>query len=134
MTRLLDTNVCVRLLNGTSPPLTARASSHHPSDLLISSVTVAELVYGAHRSARKAENLRLLSRFLSPFALLPFDDECAERSGMVRAYLAERGTPIGPHDLLIGATALEHDLILVTHNTREFRRVPGLSLEDWEEP
>jgi len=129
---LLDTNACIRVLNGTSAPLIARLRSHAPSDLRVSSVTRAELLYGARRSARVAENLRLLTGFFAPLVSLPFDDACAEEYGALRATLAAAGQPIGPNDLLIAATALAHDLTLVTHNLREFSRIAGLKIEDWE--
>ena len=129
---LLDTNACIRVLNGTSAPLIARLRSHAPSDLRVSSVTRAELLYGARRSARVAENLRLLTGFFAPLVSLPFDDACAEEYGALRARLAAAGRPIGPNDLLIAATALAHDLTLVTHNLREFSRIAGLKIEDWE--
>ncbi|MFU8807459.1 MAG: type II toxin-antitoxin system VapC family toxin, partial [Bradymonadaceae bacterium] len=84
------------------------------------------------RSSRVAENLDLLRRFFLPFKSVAFDDPCADHCGRVRAELAAQGTPIGPNDLLIAATALAHDLTLVTHNIREFSRVTGLRMEDWE--
>jgi tRNA(fMet)-specific endonuclease VapC len=92
----------------------------------------AELLYGARRSGRPADNLRALARFFEPIVCLPFDDECAERYGVLRGELERVGTPIGPTDLMIAATALAHDLVLVTHNVDEFSRVAGLRYEDWE--
>ena len=79
-----------------------------------------------------AENVRTVEQFCKPYLTLPFDDACAQHYGVVRAYLARRGTPIGPNDLLIAATALAHDLTLVTHNVDQFSRVVGLRIEDWE--
>lgn len=130
---LLDTNACIRVLNGSSVPLIASLRSHAPSEIRVSSVTRAELLYGARRSARVAENLRLLTSFFAPLVSLPLDDRCAEEYGALRATLAAAGRPIGPNDLLIAATALAHDLTLVTHNLREFSRVAGLKVEDWEQ-
>jgi len=130
---LLDTNACIRVLNGSSGPLVTRMRSHAPSEIRISSVTRAELLYGARRSARVAENLRLLAAFFAPLVSLPFDDASAEQYGALRASLAAVGRPIGPNDLLIAATALAHDLTLVTHNLREFSRITGLKIEDWEQ-
>ena len=129
---LLDTNACIRVLNGSSAPLIARLRSHTPSEIRVSSVTRAELVYGARRSARVAENLRVLASFFAPLLSLPFDDACAEQYGALRATLAAARRPIGPNDLLIAATALAHDLTVVTHNVREFSRIAGLKIEDWE--
>jgi len=131
---LLDTNACIRVLNGSSAPLIARLRTHAPSEIAVSSVTRAELLYGARRSARVADNLRLLEVFFAPLTSLPFDDACAGEYGAVRAALAAAGRPIGPNDLLIAATALAHDLTLVTHNVREFSRIPALKIDDWEVP
>ena len=132
MLYLLDTNACIRVLNGSSAPLVARLRRQAPSEIGISSVTRAELLYGARRSARVAENLRLLAAFFAPLVSLPFEDACAEQYGALRASLSAAGKPIGPNDLLIAATALAHNLTLVTHNLREFSRVTGLKVEDWE--
>lgn len=129
---LLDTNACIRLLNKTSIPLIHRLQQHDPSEIRLCSVVKAELFYGARRSEKAAENLRTLQRFFAPFICLPFDDRCAEHYGIVRADLARAGTPIGPNDLMIAATAIANDLTLITHNTREFTRVVGLQIEDWE--
>jgi tRNA(fMet)-specific endonuclease VapC len=131
---LLDTNACIRILNGTSEDLVNRLRRQAPADIQLSSVTRAELLFGARRSARIAENLSLLAKFFAPLGSLPFDDACAEHYGALRATLTAAGRPIGPNDLLIAATALAHDLTLVTHNVREFSRVPNLKLEDWEWP
>ena len=129
---LLDTNACIRILNGSSPRLVARLRAHEPAEIRLAAVVRAELLHGARRSARAAENLRLLARFFEPLVCLPFDDACAERYGQLRVELERAGTPIGPNDLLIAATALALDLVLVTHNVAEFSRVPGLRFEDWE--
>jgi tRNA(fMet)-specific endonuclease VapC len=129
---LLDTNACIAILNGSSPPLVARLRQHNPVDILLSSVVKAELIFGAYYSSRAADNLRLLDRFFEPFISLPFDDDCCDAYGRIRSDLAREGTPIGPNDLLIAATAVANDLTLVTANSREFGRVAGLSIENWE--
>ena len=129
---LLDTNACIRILNGTSPSLTERLRVASRSSVRLSSVVKAELLYGARKSSRVAENLRLLERFFDTIASLPFDDRCAEEYGLLRDELDRAGTPIGPNDLLIAATARAHSAILVTHNVREFSRVADLRLDDWE--
>ena len=132
MTYLLDTNACIRLLNGTSAALVARLAESDPAQIALCSIVKAELLYGARRSSRRADNLRLLESFFEPLASLPFDDACAERHGIIRSELESAGTPIGPNDLMIAATALAHGATLVTNNVKEFSRVPGLRLEDWE--
>ena len=129
---LLDTNACIRILNGSSPTLANRLRAHRPSELRICAIVKAELIYGAYKSSKPAANLRLLDRFFAPFHSLPFDDGCAVQFGIIRQDLERTGSPIGPYDMLIAATALAGDLVLVTHNTREFSRIPGLHLEDWE--
>lgn len=129
---LLDTNACIRILNGSSEPLVAQVRRRAPTEIRVSSVTRAELLYGARRSARVSENLAVLAFFFAPLVSVPFDDACAEQYGVLCAMLAAAGRPIGPNDLLIAATALARDLTLVTHNVREFSRVAGLKIEDWE--
>lgn len=128
----LDTNACIRILNQSSLPLVQRLAQHEPAEIRLSSVVKAELLFGARRSERVRENLELLARFFAPFVCLPFDDRCAEEYGLIRATLAELGTPIGPNDLMIAATARAYDLTLVSHNISEFSRVPGLHVQDWE--
>jgi tRNA(fMet)-specific endonuclease VapC len=129
---LLDTNVCIRILNGSSPAVAARLQATSPADVRLCAVVKAELLYGARRSDRVDRNLRLLRRFFEPIVSLPFDDRCAEEAAFIRLDLERSGRPVGPNDLLIAATARAHDLVLVTHNTREFGRVAGLRIEDWE--
>jgi tRNA(fMet)-specific endonuclease VapC len=130
---LLDTNACIRVLNNTSARLVKRLRRYEPWQIYLCSVVKAELLYGARRSSRVTENLETLEKFFAPFPSLPFDDPCAEHYGKIRAVLAQAGTPIGPNDTLIAATARAHELILVTHNVEELSRVPDLQIEDWEE-
>jgi tRNA(fMet)-specific endonuclease VapC len=129
---LLDTNVCIAILNRSSPSLLDHVRLHSPGEFGLSSVVKAELLFGARRSTKVQENLEVLARFFSPFRTFPFDDLCAEHYGWIRADLWRSGEPIGPNDLLIAATARASDLTLVTHNTGEFSRVIGLRLEDWQ--
>lgn len=130
---LLDTNACIRILNNSSPALVARLRRHQPDEIALCAVVKAELLYGAQRSSRVADNLRLLDRFFAPFLSLPFDDGCVQIYGRIRAELERAGTPIGPYDLMIAATAMAGDRTLVTANTREFGRVAGLQMENWED-
>jgi tRNA(fMet)-specific endonuclease VapC len=129
---LLDTNACIAVLNGSSQPLIARLQSHNPGDILLCSIVKAELIYGAYYSSRAADNLRLLDRFFEPFISLPFDDACCDAYSRIRSDLAREGTPIGPNDLLIAATAVANDVTLVTANSTEFGRVAGLQIDNWE--
>lgn len=131
---LLDTNACIRILNNSSDSLTARLRECDPTEIRLCSITKSELLFGARHSARVEENLTTLKRFFEPFISLPFDDRCAELYAILRADLATQGRLIGPYDLQIASLAKRHDLTLVTHNIREFSRVPGLRIEDWEAP
>ena len=132
MSFLLDTNACIRLLNQRHTLLARKLASVTRSEVALSSITKAELYYGAYRSTRRDANLGILRRFFQEFGTLPFDEKCEEAYGIIRAQLASVGTPIGPNDLLIAATALANNSIIVTHNTGEFGRVKGLQIEDWE--
>ncbi|HYE36212.1 type II toxin-antitoxin system tRNA(fMet)-specific endonuclease VapC [Methylocaldum sp.] len=131
---LLDTNTCIQLLTGRVPAVTQRFLQHDPLEIHLCSIVRAELEYGARHSRDVEENLQLLGRFCDPLTSLPFDDRCAEQYGLVREDLVRKGKLIGANDLLIAATALTHSLVLVTHNLKEFQRVAGLQLEDWESP
>jgi tRNA(fMet)-specific endonuclease VapC len=132
MPYLLDTNVCVKVLRGNSPQLLARFSTVAPDEIVVSAVTRAELLYGAEKSNKPVETLEKLLAFLKPYPSLPFDDNAAQVAGVERARLESIGLPIGPYDLLIASIALVNNLTLVTHNVREFSRVVGLKIEDWE--
>lgn len=132
MIYLPDTNTCISLLRRRQPHLIERWQGVPVADLVMCSVVVYELRHGAESSAEPAREHRKLDDFLAPFQSLVFDDACARTCAVVRRSLERRGERIGPHDSLIAAIALQHDLTLVTHNTREFARVPGLRLEDWE--
>lgn len=129
---LLDTNVCIRILNGSSNAVLDRLRSVPPSSVRLCSVVLAELTFGARNSSRVEQNLRTLERFREPFISLPFDDAAAEHYGAIRADLTQGGALIGPNDLMIAAIARANDLTLVTHNRSEFGRVTGLRVEDWE--
>ncbi len=132
MTYLLDANTCINYLNGRSEPIRRRIESLRPDNLALCSVVKAELLYSAVKSGRSAENFAKLRRFFARFPSLPFDDAAAEVYGRIRARLERVGSPIGPNDLLIAATALAHQRTLVTHNQDEFGRIEELDLEDWE--
>ena len=129
---LLDSNVCIVYLKGRSEVLHRRFDEIDSHLVAVCSVVKAELFYGAKRSNNPAKALQEQRLFLDQFVSFPFDDVCSDIYGNIRADLAGLGTPIGANDLLIAAIALAHNLILVTHNTREFGRVERLQLEDWE--
>lgn len=133
MIYLPDTNALIRFLNPGKTLVKERFLSVNAFDIRLCSVVKAELYYGAMKSSRSADNLILLDNFFASFDSLSFDDDAARKYGEVRASLARQGTPIGPNDLMIAATALVHGAIVITHNKREFSRVEGLLIEDWEE-
>lgn len=132
MIYLLDTNVCIHLLNKKHDVILQHLRQHSPADIALCSVVKAELLYGARRSQRPEANLQLLKAFFAPLQSLPFDDDCAEHYGQIHADLLTLGKPIGPNDTLIASIARAHDATLVTHNTHEFSRVAALRLQDWE--
>lgn len=132
MKYLLDTNACISYLNNPDSPVCLKMQRLKPSEILLCSVVEAELYYGVMKSAAHAKNLARLKPFISQFVSLSFDSKAAKEFGHIRAELAKAGTPIGPYDLQIAAIALVNNLTVVTHNTREFGRVDGLHLEDWE--
>lgn len=132
MTHLLDTNSCVEhLRRGPASNVTGKLAAAVPGSVVLCSIVVAELLYGAYRSVRKAQNLSQVHGFCGNFRSLAFEDLAAEQYGWIRAHLTGMGRPIGPNDVLIASIALANDLTLVTNNTGEFSRVPGLKLEDW---
>ncbi len=128
---LLDTNVCIEVLNGTSPALVARLRAEDPASIRLSCLTKAELIYAARRGPKVAANLRLLELFFAPLQSIPFDDRCAEHYGAIRADLVVADRLLRPNDMLIAATARAHDLVLVARNQRKFARVVGLKVEEW---
>lgn len=133
MTYLLDTCVCVDLMRGKLPTAREIMSRCDPAQFGIPAIVVAELEFGIEKSADPAKNRLLTERFLAPFEIVPFNGLCARAYGPIREHLRRAGTPIGPNDLLIAATAIAMQATLVSNNTGEFGRVPGLRLESWHE-
>lgn len=132
MTYLLDTNICIKYLNGQSENIRHHVESTKPQDIVLCSVVKAELFYGAMKSANPEKNLLKQQRFINPFKSFPFDDKAVETYGRIRVRLEKTGTPIGPNDLLIASIAIANNLKLVTSNTKEFDRVKDLKCENWE--
>ncbi|MGX7705264.1 PIN domain-containing protein [Methylobacterium sp. Gmos1] len=126
---LLDTNAVSALLRNHIG-IWSRLHRMQPTDIAISAIVAHELFYGAHRGRRTEQTLTQIDEL--PFAILPFDAADAHRAGEIRAALSLAGTPIGPYDVLIAGQASQRGLVLVTRNLREFRRVPRLTVEDWE--
>lgn len=132
MIYLLDTNTCIRYINRYSEPIINRLQNLSPDDVAICDVVKFELYYGAYNSFQIERNLDTLRVFFEEFPSLPFDGNAASVCGYLRSQLKVKGTPIGAYDLQIAAIALANNLMLVTHNIREFKRVEGLKLADWE--
>ena len=131
MKYLLDTNTCIYIINKKPPSAVNHIRSKQPDEVSVSTITIAELEYGVYRSKHADQNRIALLEFLVPFAILDFDHSAAAVYGSIRATLERKGTPIGPMDLLLAAQAMSQQLILVTNNEREFRRVAGLQIENW---
>ncbi len=129
---LLDSNVCIHLLNERHSGIEQNFRSHSPSEIALCSIVKAELLFGARHSRRVNANLQRLAQFFAPLTSIPFDDRCAEEYAQIRTDLTARGKVIGPNDMLIAAIARAHDAILVTHNIAEFSRIVGIRIEDWE--
>jgi tRNA(fMet)-specific endonuclease VapC len=132
MKYLLDTNTCIRFLNGRAPNIRIRMRAISDEDIAISTLTMGEMLYGSAKSQTPEISRAKQERFFEQFTQLPFDAYAARAYGPIRAILEKRGTPIGQIDTLIAAIAISQQLILVTHNLREFTRVEGLRIEDWE--
>lgn len=132
MRYLLDTNTCIRYLNKRSASIIARFHASTEGEIVICSVVKAELYLGALKSNTPEATLIKQRTFAERFISLPFDDSAVLAYASIRAELERKGTPIGSNDLMIAAIAQTHNLILVTHNLREFSRVEGLQIEDWE--
>lgn len=132
MRYLLDTNVCIRYLNGKSESISQQLGRLASEEIVLCSVVKAELLYGVQKSGNPTRNLQKFYHFAYPFVSFSFDDKAAEVYGRIRSLLEKAGKPIGPNDLMIAAIAIANDVILVTHNVHEFSQVKNLRFEDWE--
>jgi tRNA(fMet)-specific endonuclease VapC len=128
---MLDTNICSYIMKRSHPVLLKRLQKTPVSDVCISAITKAELLYGVEVSPRRQQDEAALSAFLRYVEVLDFPDEAALHYAQIRAHLKAGGTMIGANDLFIAAHARGLGLTLVTNNTREFRRVPKLAIENW---
>ena len=128
---LLDSNTCIFIIKRKPTVVLKRFRQHLSEGVAISSVTLAELRYGADKSSRPTQNHAALDAFLAPVSVVDFDSSAASRYGRVRTDLEHVGTPIGPLDTMIAAHALSLDLTVVTNNISEFSRGPSLKVEDW---
>jgi tRNA(fMet)-specific endonuclease VapC len=134
MAYLVDTNACIAIIN--DKPSSVRIHFEKvvgaKAEIWVSAVAMAELWYGAEKSARRETNAERVRALLSgPVRVLPFGEDDARAAGSIRALLERKGRPIGPYDTLIAAQAFRNGMTLITSNVREFSRVPGLDWEDW---
>ena len=128
---LLDTNICIYIINRHPKKVIEKIENSNPFEIKISSITVAEMEYGVSKSENREKNRCELKRFLSSFEIINFDTVDAEIYGIIRAELERNGNIIGPYDMQLAAQSLRWDYILVTNNTKEFQRINGLKLENW---
>ena len=131
MRYILDTNICIYLIKRQPREVIDKFQEITPGEIAISSVTVAEMMYGVAKSQHQDKNKAALKSFLAPLEIVDFGFKAAQHYGIVRANLEKMGTPIDAYDLMIAAHALSLDLILVTNNEREFQRIPDLIVENW---
>lgn len=131
MTYILDTNICIYIINQKPPVILAKFQSIPLGEIGILVITLAELYYGAVKSASLDKNIAALNRFVIPLEIFNFDYSAVREYGIVRSNLEKKGTPIGSLDMLIAAHAKSMDFIIVTNNEQEFGRVEGLRIENW---
>jgi len=127
---LLDTNLCIRVIRDRPATLRPRFNAE-ASTLCISDVVLFELLYGAEKSARPAENRQVVERFAARLSVLPFDSDAAAHAAQIRSALERRGMAIGAYDVMIAGHARSRGLVVITGNLGEFSRVEGLRSEDW---
>ena len=127
---MLDTNIIIYIIKN-KPEKVRKTFKTHYGQICISAVTLMELIYGAEKSANPERNLRDIEGLSARLDVLPYDDDAATHTGQLRAELAKAGRPIGPYDQMIAGHARSLGLILITNNIREFKRVPGLRVENW---
>ncbi len=130
---MLDTNICIYVIKKKPVHVLNKFKSLAVSDIGISTITLAELVYGADNSSFPSQNFEALFEFSDPLEIAPFDEQAAISYGKIRTYLQRKGTLISAMDMLIAAHAKSLSITLVTNNVREFSRVPDLKVENWVE-
>ena len=128
---LIDTNICIYIMNNHPPEIIQKLRNVGVGNVSISSITVSELHYGACKSTKVNKNLKRLEEFLVPFQIISYDENASRCYGQIRSCLERQGNVIGPLDMLIAAHALSRNLILVTNNEKEFGRIRSLNIENW---
>ncbi len=128
---LIDTNICIYIMNDHPPEVIQKFRQIGVGNICISSITVSELQYGACKSKQIKRNMKRLDEFLSPFEILAYDENASNYYGKIRSHLEKQGTVIEPLDMLIAAHALSKDLTLITNNEKEFNRIKSLKVKNW---
>jgi tRNA(fMet)-specific endonuclease VapC len=128
---LIDTNICIYIMNKRPLKVIHRFKNIEVGQICISTITVSELSYGASKSNPQKQNFKRLEEFLAPFEIIPYSQSASKYYGEIRSQLESQGNVIGPLDLLIAAHALSENLILVTNNKKEFKRIKSLKVENW---
>jgi tRNA(fMet)-specific endonuclease VapC len=128
---LLDTNICIYIINNNPKHVVKHVKTIKPHQIKLSSISLAEMEYGASKSKNRESNRKALIHFVSAFDIIEFNDNDAEIYGLIRADLEKKGKVIGPYDMQIAAQAISRNLILVTNNISEFSRVLNLKTENW---
>jgi tRNA(fMet)-specific endonuclease VapC len=127
----LDTNICIYFLKGSSPKVMSQIKKISPNHIKIPAIVKAELLYGAEKSNNKISNLANANRFLEPFEIVPFDDECSITYSKIRSFLELKGDIIGPNDYIIASIVLANNGTLITNNEKEFKKVKNLKIDNW---
>ena len=131
MKYLIETNICIFIMNKRPPAVIRKFKRFELGEIGISTITVSELQYGVAKSNHRKKNADRLEEFLAPLEIIPYDQPAANVYGDIRFQLEKRGEPIGPLDLLIAAHAVSRDLIIITNNDKEFKRIKSLKVENW---
>ncbi len=131
MKYMLDTNICIYIIKKKPASVIVRLQKTRMSEVCISSITLSELEYGVEKSQKKEQNKIALASFIAPLEVVAYEDLAAAKYGEIRALLEKKGKTIGTLDMLIAAHALSLNLIVVTNNEKEFKRVPDLKVENW---
>ena len=131
MNYLIDTHICIYIMNQRPHELVQKFKKFEIGQIGISSITVSELNYGVAKSQQKKSNTKRLEEFLTPFVILPYDENASKYYGTIRSHLESQDNVIGPLDILIAAHAISENLTLVTNNEKEFQRIDSLKVENW---
>jgi tRNA(fMet)-specific endonuclease VapC len=128
---MLDTNICIYIIRDKPIKVLKKLRTFDFTDIVISAITHSELEYGVAKSSRRKDNQAALNKFLSSLEIIPYDDKAAAVYGQIRSHLEKKGAIVGAMDMLIGAHAQSIPVTLVTNNLKEFKRIPGLRVENW---